>query len=182
MENREIAKIFYEISEILRFQGESFKSRAYFIAARKLEKMKNLREYYEKNELEKIPGIGKNLAKKIVEYFETGKISYLEKIKKGLPMGIDELLTIPGIGPKTALFLYKELNIKSLNDLEKSIKNHEIMKIKGKKLEKNLERGLKIVKTKRRMLLSEAFEIAEELSRILENFEVAGSFRRRKET
>ncbi|MCK4310128.1 MAG: PHP domain-containing protein, partial [Methanomicrobia archaeon] len=182
MENREIAKIFYEISEILRFQGESFKSRAYFLAARKLEKMKNLREYYEKNELEKIPGIGKNLAKKIVEYFETGKISYLEKIKKGLPMGIDELLTIPGIGPKTALFLYKELNIKSLNDLEKSIKKHEIMKIKGEKLEKNLERGLKIVKTKRRMLLSEAFEIAEELSRILENFEVAGSFRRRKET
>lgn len=182
MENREIAKIFYEISEILRFQGESFKSRAYFLAARKLEKMKNLREYYEKNELEKIPGIGKNLAKKIVEHFETGKISYLEKIKKGLPMGIDELLTIPGIGPKTALFLYKELNIKSLNDLEKSIKKHEIMKIKGEKLEKNLERGLKIAKTKRRMLLSEAFEIAEELSRILENFEVAGSFRRRKET
>lgn len=85
MENREIAKIFYEISEILRFRGEDFKSRAYFMAARKLEKIKNLREYYEKNELEKIPGIGKNLAKKIVEYFETGKISHLEKIKKELP-------------------------------------------------------------------------------------------------
>jgi len=183
MENREIAKIFYEISEILRFQGEDFKSRAYFRAARKLEKIKNLREYHEKNELEKIPGIGKNLAKKIVEYFETGKISYLEKIKKELPEGTDRLLTIPGIGPKTALFLYKELNIRSLSDLEKSIKNHEIMKIKGEKLEKNLERGLKIVKTKKeRILLSEAFEIVEELSGMIKNFEVAGSFRRRKET
>jgi len=183
MENREIAKIFYEISEILRFQGEDFKSRAYFRAARKLEKIDNLREYYEKNELEKIPGIGKNLAKKIAEYFETGKISHLGKIKKELPEGIDQLLTIPGIGPKTALFLYKDLNIKSLSDLEKSIKNHDIMKIKGEKLEKNLERGLKIMKTKKgRILLSEAFEIVKELSGMIKNFEVAGSFRRRKET
>ncbi len=183
MENREIAKIFYEISEILRFQGEDFKSRAYFMAARKLEKIDNLRDYYEKNELEKIPGIGKNLAKKIVEYFETGKISHLEKIKKELPEGMDQLLAIPGVGPKTALFLYKELNIRSLSDLETSIKNHEIMKIKGEKLEKNLERGLEILKTKKeRILLSEAFEIVKELSGIIKNFEVAGSFRRRKET
>ena len=183
MENIEIAKIFYEISEILRFQGEDFKSRAYFMAARKLEKIKNLRDYYEKNELEKIPGIGKNLAKKIVEYFETGKISHLEKIKKELPEGMDQLLAIPGVGPKTALFLYKELNIRSLSDLETSIKNHEIMKIKGEKLEKNLERGLEILKTKKeRILLSEAFEIVKELSGIIKNFEVAGSFRRRKET
>lgn len=183
MENREIAKIFYEISEILRFRGEDFKSRAYFMAARKLEKIDNLRDYYEKNELEKIPGIGKNLAKKIVEYFETGKISHLEKIKKELPEGMDQLLAIPGVGPKTALFLYKELNIRSLSDLETSIKNHEIMKIKGEKLEKNLERGLEILKTKKeRILLSEAFEIVKELSGIIKNFEVAGSFRRRKET
>ena len=183
MENREIAKIFYEISEILRFQGEDFKSRAYFMAARKLEKIGNLRDYYEKNELEKIPGIGKNLAKKIVEYFETGKISHLEKIKKELPEGMDQLLAIPGVGPKTALFLYKELNIRSLSDLETSIKKHEIMKIKGEKLEKNLERGLEILKTKKeRILLSEAFEIVKELSGIIKNFEVAGSFRRRKET
>ncbi len=183
MENREIAKIFYEISEILRFQGEDFKSRAYFMAARKLEKIDNLRDYYEKNELEKIPGIGKNLAKKIVEYFETGKISHLEKIKKELPEGMDQLLAIPGVGPKTALFLYKELNIRSLSDLETSIKKHEIMKIKGEKLEKNLERGLEILKTKKeRILLSEAFEIVKELSGIIKNFEVAGSFRRRKET
>jgi len=183
MENIEIAKIFYEISEILRFQGEDFKSRAYFMAARKLEKIGNLRDYYEKNELEKIPGIGKNLAKKIVEYFETGKISHLEKIKKELPEGMDQLLAIPGVGPKTALFLYKELNIRSLSDLETSIKNHEIMKIKGEKLEKNLERGLEILKTKKeRILLSEAFEIVKELSGIIKNFEVAGSFRRRKET
>lgn len=183
MENIEIAKIFYEISEILRFQGEDFKSRAYFMAARKLEKIGNLRDYYEKNELEKIPGIGKNLAKKIVEYFETGKISHLEKIKKELPEGMDQLLAIPGVGPKTALFLYKELNIRSLSDLETSIKNHEIMKIKGEKLEKNLERGLEILKTKKeRILLSEAFEIVKELSGMIKNFEVAGSFRRRKET
>ena len=183
MENIEIAKIFYEISEILRFRGEDFKSRAYFMAARKLEKIDNLRDYYEKNELEKIPGIGKNLAKKIVEYFETGKISHLEKIKKELPEGMDQLLAIPGVGPKTALFLYKELNIRSLSDLETSIKNHEIMKIKGEKLEKNLERGLEILKTKKeRILLSEAFEIVKELSGIIKNFEVAGSFRRRKET
>ena len=183
MENIEIAKIFYEISEILRFQGEDFKSRAYFMAARKLEKIDNLRDYYEKNELEKIPGIGKNLAKKIVEYFETGKISHLEKIKKELPESMDQLLAIPGVGPKTALFLYKELNIRSLSDLETSIKNHEIMKIKGEKLEKNLERGLEILKTKKeRILLSEAFEIVKELSGMIKNFEVAGSFRRRKET
>ncbi len=183
MENIEIAKIFYEISEILKLKGEDFKSRAYFNAARRIERIDELREFYEKNELEKIPGIGKNLAKKIIEYFETGKISYLEKIKKELPEGIEELLKIPGVGPKTALFLYRELRIKSLEDLERAIESHEIRRVKTEKLERNLERGLKILKTgKKRILLSEAFKIVEELSGVIKNFEVAGSFRRRKET
>jgi len=183
MENIEIAKIFYEISEILKLKGEDFKSRAYFNAARRIERIDELREFYEKNELEKIPGIGKNLAKKIIEYFETGKISYLEKIKKELPEGIEELLKIPGVGPKTALFLYRELRIKSLEDLERAIESHEIRRVKTEKLERNLERGLKILKTgKKRILLSEAFKIVEKLSGIIKNFEVAGSFRRRKET
>ena len=183
MENIEIAKIFYEISEILKLKGEDFKSRAYFNAARRIERIDELREFYEKNELEKIPGIGKNLAKKIIEYFETGEISYLEKIKKELPEGIEELLKIPGVGPKTALFLYRELRIKSLEDLERAIESHEIRRVKTEKLERNLERGLKILKTgKKRILLSEAFKIVEELSGVIKNFEVAGSFRRRKET
>jgi DNA polymerase (family 10) len=183
MENREVAEIFYEIAEVLGYRGETFKSRAYSRAARKLEQIDNLRAYYENDELETIPAIGKNLAKKIREYFETGSISYREKIKQDLPEGIEELLTVPGIGPKTALLLHKELGIQSLVDLERAIDAHEITKLKGKKTEENLKKGLELLKrTKKRIPINEAFTIVEELSSLFDECVVAGSFRRRKET
>ncbi len=183
MDNEEITEIFYEISKILGYKGETFKSRAYRRAARNLESIDDLQTYYENDELERIPGVGRHLAKKIREYFETGKVSYLEKVKKELPEGTEELLSVPGIGPKTASLLQKELHTHSLDDLEKAIEHHEIMKLKGEKTEKNIAHGLNLLRTTRKKIpLDEACNLVEEISGIVGECRVAGSFRRRKET
>ena len=86
MINRNIAEIFFKIGSLLEIKGEAFKPRAYRKAA---ETIKNLEEdisfFYKKEGIkgfEKIPGVGKSIAKKIEEYLKKGKIKYYEELKK----------------------------------------------------------------------------------------------------
>ncbi|MFH1180941.1 MAG: hypothetical protein V1705_00850 [bacterium] len=78
MKNREIAKIFYEIADLLEIKGVAFKPAAYRRAAKALEDL----EKDISPDFEKIPGIGESISKKIKEYLKTGKIKYLEELKK----------------------------------------------------------------------------------------------------
>lgn len=87
MLNQKIAKILYEIEELLKIKGAPyFKLRAYHKAALSLENLKeDVSLIYKKDGLkglEKIPGIGKSIAKKIEEYFKKGRIDYYEKLKE----------------------------------------------------------------------------------------------------
>jgi len=84
--NKKIAKIFYKIAELLEIKGVAFKPRAYLRAAGALESLKKDASLIYKEEgikgIEKIPGIGKSIAKKIEEYLKKGKIKYYEELKK----------------------------------------------------------------------------------------------------
>jgi DNA polymerase/3'-5' exonuclease PolX len=84
--NKKIAKILYEIEELLRIKGVAFKPRAYQKAARALEDLReDISSLYRKDGLkglEKIPGVGKSIAKKIEEYLKKGKIEYYRKLKE----------------------------------------------------------------------------------------------------
>ena len=76
--NKEIAKIFYEIADLLEIKGAAFKPAAYRRAAKALEHLeKDIRFVHEK-----IPGVGKSIAQKIKEYIKTGKIKYYEELKE----------------------------------------------------------------------------------------------------
>ncbi len=192
MKNIEIAKMFYEIADILEMQGVNWKPAAYRKAARALESLsEDIEEIYKKGKLEEIPGIGQALAEKIKEYIETGKIHKYDELKKTVPKGITKLMEIQGLGPKKVKILYKKLGISSVKDLEKAAKQHKISKLPlfKEKTEENILKGLELYKTgEERTLLHLIIPIAERITNDLRNLKevdqivAAGSFRRRKET
>ena len=195
MVNQELAKIFHEISSYLEMEEISFKPYAYEKVALTLETLKeDVDRIYQKegiNALEKIPGVGKNIAKKIEEYLKTGKIKSYEKLKKKLPIDLGGLTAVEGMGPKKVKVLYQKLGIRNLKDLEKAARAHKIASLFGfdEKTEKNILEGIAFLKrSKGRFLLGEIMppvkEVLEKLKGLKEvkEISVAGSVRRRKET
>jgi len=195
MANLEIAKLFYEIADILELKNVEWKPRAYRKAAQVLESLsKDVQEIYENNGrkgLLEIPSVGKALADKIIEYLETKKIKEYEKLKASLPKGLYELMDIMGLGPKKIKELYSKLKIENLKDLEKAIKQHKISKLErfGEKSEENILKAIELHKKgKGRFLLGQALPIAEhifnELSKLKEvhKINIGGSLRRMQET
>ena len=125
MDNKQIAEVFNEIGNILDIKGESFfRVNAYRRAALTVTNLPyDLRKMIDGAGIkEKIPGIGKDLEAKIVEMIETGKCSFVDKIKVGFPVGLLEILKIRGIGPKKVKLFYNELAIKTIPELKKLVK------------------------------------------------------------
>ena len=131
MKNKEVAEIFRQIGEILEIQDEnSFRIRAYFKAAQNVESLsRDIAEVAEKDKLEKIPGICKDLAQKIKEIVKTGRLKFYEQLKDNIPEGLTVLMSVPGLGPKTAKLLYDKLKIKSISLLRITKKRYFIIKV-----------------------------------------------------
>ncbi len=195
MKNQELAKIFYEIANFLQTEGVAFKPFAYQRAAKSLEDLKeDVAQIYinkGKNGLEEIEGVGKNIALQIEEYLKTGKIAGHQELKNKLPVKIDELMRVEGLGPKKIKVLYEKLGIKSLKDLEKAVKKHELKDLFGfgETTEKNILQGLEFLKTSHgRSPLQVITPVARKVLKKLENLKevkmasLAGSLRRKKET
>src|SRR3989338_4175368 len=179
MKNRLIAKIFYNIADLLDLQGVSFKPRAYRRAALSIESLSEDIESIK--DLKSIPGVGRHLEKKIIEIIKTGRLTYYERLKKQTPIDIESLNNIPGLGPKRIQLLYKKYKVRNIQDLKKVIRQH-------KKKEKNLEESIDFARKKTKgFLLGFIWEDALKIKHNLEkqNFilkaEITGSFRRRKE-
>ncbi|MDI6855259.1 MAG: DNA polymerase/3'-5' exonuclease PolX [Candidatus Thermoplasmatota archaeon] len=195
MRNTELAKVFYEIATILEMQDVPFKPRAYTKAAQTIESWNvELGQIYKESGVKglmEIPGVGDAIAKKIAELLETGKLKYLEGLKKNVPKGLMEMVSIEFLGPKTAYKLYKELGITNIEELKKAAQEHKIRELKGlgDKVEERILKGIeKLKEAKGRMLLGRAYPIATEIIERLkagggiEKIEPAGSLRRMKET
>ena len=195
MKNREIAKIFYDIAKYLKMDNVAFKPYAYEKAGNSLEALeKDVGEIYNKGGLKalmEIPGVGKNISDHIEEYLKSGKIKVYEELKKKLPLNIDELAKVEGLGPRKAKVLYQKLGIKNLKDLEKAAKKNLIAPLFGfgKKTEDNILQGIDFLKkSKGRFLLGDIMPIAKEVLEKLKNLKevgkisLAGSLRRGKET
>jgi DNA polymerase (family 10) len=119
----ELKQEFDRLADTLDILGESqFRSRAYRRAALFVMEMTehDLHSFSQK-ELEDMPGIGEGIAKKIIEYRETGHMKAAEKEEQKIPPGLFELLTIPNLGPKSIRKMWKGLGIKNRTDLEKAI-------------------------------------------------------------
>jgi len=195
MKNQELAQIFYEIAEFLEMEGVAFKPYAYQKVALVLESLEeDVENIYNSGgikSLEKIPGVGKNIAERIEEYLKTGKIKYYQQLKKKTPVNIKELTSVEGLGPKKIKNLYQKLGIKNLKDLERAAKSGKISSLFsfGEKSEKNILEGISFLKrNKGRFLLGDILPIAEDIEQKIKSLKeiqrisVAGSVRRKKET
>jgi len=194
MKNAEIAEIFFEMADLLDMQGVQWKPRAYRNGARALESAEDVEQTYKKGGkkvLLEIAGIGDALADKIIEYIETGKIKEYDRLTGKLPSGVHDMMHIMGVGPKKAWRLYKELGIKSVEQLKKAAQAHKLQKLEGfgPKSEEDILKGIATLeKGKGRMLLGEAWQLSNEIVSRLKKLrgvkavEPSGSLRRRKET
>ncbi|MCK4223370.1 DNA polymerase/3'-5' exonuclease PolX, partial [Candidatus Bathyarchaeota archaeon] len=190
--NIEVARILYEIGELYAIKGESFRSRAYVVAAQRIESLTDdIRSVYEQGKLREIPGVGKNIAFAIEEYLETGGRSHLEELRGSLPSGARELMALEGIGPKTIMKLFHELNVASIDQLEKAARSGEIRKLKGfgVKSEKNVLQAIKEYRGfQKRFLLGQILPVVREIEEYMSScravlqVDFAGSARRMKET
>ena len=193
MKNREIASIFKKMADILELKDDNpFKINAYIKAARILNDLPtDIEEIAQSCELQKIPGIGKGTAEKIIEYLETGRITKFEQLRQDTSKELIALLGIPSLGPKTVALLHNEFKINNLEDLKQVVADGRITHLPGmgeKKIE-NIMRGIELYAlSKERMLLSEALNTARETIKQLKKsiditmIEAAGSLRRGKET
>lgn len=193
--NKDISLALAEISYFLAMEDVVFKPRAYEKVAEVIfdlsEEVYNLYLKDGLSALENIPGVGISIAEKIEEFLKTGKIKYLEDLKKKWPVKIEDFMKIEGIGPKTVRSLYEELGIKNINDLEKALKENKISGLEGFG-EKSQEKILKSIefhkKSGNRMLLGDIFletkKLEDKLKMIkgVARVDVAGSVRRMKET
>ena len=131
--NRQIAKLLRSISAAYTAKGQDyFKIIAYDKAADSVEHATSeLKDLWDDDKLDTIPGLGKSIQSHLDELFRTGKVKHFQEIKKGLPEGMFTLLEVPGMGPKTAYKLAKQLKTKNIKDLEAAARGKLIRSLAG---------------------------------------------------
>ena len=193
MKNSEIARVFEDIADFLELKGENqFKIRAYQKVVRAIEHLPvEVEQLVKEDRLKEIPGVGEAITKKITELVTTGKLDYYEKLKAEFPEGISTLLSIPGVGPKTAMLLSSELGIKSIDELEAAIVGGQVAKLyrMGDKTAENILHQIQALRRKdQRIPIGEALPVVDEILSGLNqlpgvrNLVPAGSLRRFRET
>ena len=192
--NEDIALKFEEMADLLEIEDANpFRVRAYRNAARTIRGLAcELGEMVDAGEdLTLLPGIGKDLAGKIKEMLSTGHLQALDKLYKEVPASLEDMLHIPGLGPKRVKQLYHELHIKTVKQLESAVRKGQLRSLPGFG-EKTEQRILESLQTHavqgRRFLHNVARQYAEPLVSYLKTVSgvkeviIAGSYRRGKET
>jgi DNA polymerase (family 10) len=132
VENVAIARVLAEIGDLLEIKGENpFKIRAYRNAAETIVHSAEPIAALTPAARLAIPGIGKDLAGKIGELVDTGTIPYHQALLQEFPPTILDLLHLQGVGPKTVSLLYRELGIRTLEDLEAAARDGRLRSLKG---------------------------------------------------
>jgi len=194
LDNPEIAHTLEEVADILEFQNANpFRIRAYRNAVRTVETLTvPLRRWVEeKKPLTDLPGIGKEMANHIQEMVETGTLGFRDELLAEVPRSLIELMRLPGLGPKKAKRIWDDLQVGSVDEVEAAAREGRIAALPGfgaKSQEKILAGIAEYRQHGSRFLLPEAERSVEPLLAYLreipevERLEVAGSYRRRKET
>ena len=172
MDNAGIARILGEIADLLEIKNDNpFKIRAYRnvsdIAANHPHELATL----DLQALREIPGIGKDLAGRIREIADTGDCDYHRALLAEFPPSILDLMHLQGVGPKTVAMLYRELGIRTLDDLERAALDGRVRAIRGMGAKKEALILKAIDERKRhagRRLLSDAHDIAAAIVALLQ--------------
>ncbi len=192
--NDEIARELEAFADLLEAKGVEYKPRAYRRAA------ENVRDHTAaidglategEDAVAEIEAVGDAISAKIVEYVETGAIAELETLREELPVEMEALTGVEGVGPKTVGRLYEELEVETLDDLEEAAEAGEIRELSGfgEKTETNILDGIPFAReAHQRELLGMARPYGEAVCTYLEGISaveqiaLAGSIRRWKPT
>ena len=186
--NEAVAGLLREYAELLAITGgDPFRARNYDKAAKAVAGHPADVTAMPEAALTSIPGVGKSIAAKITEFKRTGTIKAVEEQRAKVPPGVRELTRVPGLGPKRAMQLSRELGIATVSDLEAAISEGKLRNIAGfgPKSEERILRGLAVMTTDRVLLnvaLSTATDIVGALRDAAVRVEYAGSLRRWRET
>ena len=132
MDNLAIARILREIADLLEIKTDNpFKIRAYRNGADIVANHPHQLAALDASGLREIPGIGKDLAARILEIAETGDAAYHRELVAEFPPTILDLLHLQGVGPKTVATLYRELDIRTLDDLQQAATDGRIRNLRG---------------------------------------------------
>ncbi|MGA9752851.1 MAG: helix-hairpin-helix domain-containing protein, partial [Acidobacteriota bacterium] len=133
MERERIVGALEELAALSELLGENpFKVRAYANAARTLSKASQpVESWGEPGVLEALPGVGKAIAEKVREEIATGSVHKLEELRAKVPPGVRELLGVPGLGPKKAGVLWRQLGLQSAGELEYACLENRLVSLPG---------------------------------------------------
>lgn len=191
--NRDVAQFLEQIATLLEAKGESpFRVRAYREAAAHIEAMsQRLVDLWKDGALQTIPGVGPSIATKVDEWLRTGHSDYLDELRRSVPVGIEQLMSVPGIGPVRARSLIERLNVHTPEELAVAAENHQLRELPGfgaRSEERVLVEARRWSQRERRLLLGVAWPIAERVidllrtNPIFSQVSAAGSLRRMRET
>ena len=194
-ENDAVATLLEEMADRLEARDVDYKPNAYRRAADNIRghtvAVERLHEEGGEDAIAEIDDVGDAIAAKTAEYLETGTIGELEDLREELPVEMDALTAVEGVGPKTVASLYDALGVETLDDLEAAAEAGEIRDIKGfgEKTEANISENIPFAReARKRSLLGEARPLADRVVDFLDDraeveaVETAGSIRRWRPT
>lgn len=194
MENLDVARTLSEVADLLDIRGANpFRIRAYRNAVRTVESLtRPLSQMVDEGEdLTELQGVGKQVDAHIRELLQTGQLTVLDEITEEVPRTLTQLVRLDGVGPKKAKKLWEELGVESVEGLEAEIEKGTVEELSGfgaKSVEK-MKGSIEDYRQHRdRFLRAEAEDLIRGLLEYMEDaphvdrLEVAGSYRRRKET
>ena len=188
--NEEISGLLREYAELTQITGgDVFRARNYEKAARSVRGWADDIGQLDVKALRAIPGVGASIAAKIAEYRETGSIRALDELRAKIPPGVLELTRVPGLGPKRALQLNRDLGVQSVDDLAAAIKAGRLDGLAGfgAKSEERIAAGIEVYRQGRERVLLDvalrtATEMVDALTPLSQRCAYAGSLRRWRET
>ncbi|MFF3003599.1 DNA polymerase/3'-5' exonuclease PolX [Kitasatospora sp. NPDC057940] len=190
--NDQVRELLQEYADLINITGgDAFRARAYEKAARAVGGHSEDVAGLDAKGLQQIPGVGKSTAEKVAEYLTTGRITALEALRAEVPSGVREMTAVPGVGPKRALALYRDLGIASVDDLAEAVRSDRLSGVAGfgERSGEKILHGIELLRRSGgRTLLDAATELAEQLVAALSavpgctRCAYAGSLRRIRET
>jgi DNA polymerase (family 10) len=210
MDNRDIARLFDRVADLLEIQGANvFRIRAYRNASLTIAELTTPLETLAANDgkaplddargamsesrmaVQQLPGIGRDLAEKILTIVRTGTLPLIAELSRDTPESLITLMQVPGLGPKRAKLIHQALGVETIDQLEAAARAGRLAGVRGlgRSSEQAILRGIEQARTKQtRLRLVEAEAairpLVDALARTpgVHRVEIAGSYRRRLET
>jgi len=188
--NEEVAALLREYAELTQITGgDVFRARNYEKAARSVRGWGDDISRLDVKALRAIPGVGASIAAKIIEYRDTGSFRALDELRAKIPPGVLELTRVPGLGPKRALQLNRDLGVQSVDDLAAAIKAGRLDGLAGfgARSEERIAAGIEVYRQGRERVMLDvalrtATEMVDALTPLSQRCAYAGSLRRWRET